>query len=736
MPKDNLARPRAGPAPRPASEDMFRPTPGPGRRGSLSCSVRSAPPMHLSPLDWAIVGVYVLLALGSGLFFAKRAGQDTSEYFLAGRRLPWWIAGTSMVATTFACDTPLVISGWVREGGIWQNWMWWSLTLCNVLAVVLFARYWRRGGVMTTAELAELRYGGPSAKVLRGVLGVFQAGITNCIILCWVLLAAAKILDVLFELDKDVSLLLASLVALSYSVLAGFWAVVVTDLVQFTLALIGAVVLAVFAWDAIGNTEGLAAAVQAGTVASQQLALLPSAGPGGLFDASFWTIPVASLVVWLGVQWWAYEYVDGGIIAVQRISASRSERDGVLAMLWYSVLHYAVRPWPWILVGIASLVMLPSVEVTAPVDGTIRSVDATRGAERLVLAPDDGSADIVVDLRALEPRDVFASRPGPSGWYPTQVMVNGAATALDAVPAGVAIEEGAVIARTDPERAYVVMLAGLLPVGLLGIAVTALLAAFMSTIDTHVNLASSFFVNDLYRRFMRRTASPTHYVNVGRVASVCVLAFAAFLASLGDSIGDLFTFFLAFLSGVGPIYVLRWLWWRIKASTEIVAMVASSCTATTLKFADTLHEVTGFGPFGAVAGYEWSVPGLSEGGSLTAPGVLVLTVAVSSAVALLSLLLTKRPAPESLVDFYRRVRPAGAWGPVRALCPEVSPPEGPAPVLLGWLGGVLAIYGLLFALGEWFLGERGLAGAFAAVMVVGAVLLVRSLRALDATASA
>jgi len=679
--------------------------------------------MLLSPLDWAIVGAYVALALASGLVLARRAGKDTDEYFLAGRRLPWWIAGTSMVATTFACDTPLVITGWVRSGGIWRNWEWWCLALCNVLAVFLFARYWRRGRVMTTAELVELRYGGRSAGLLRGTLGIFQAGLTNTIILSWVLLAAAKILGVLFELDKLTAVVLASVIALAYAVLAGFWAVVVTDIVQFPLALTGAVVLAVFAWNAIDGAAGLDAAVAAGQVAAERLALWPSAGPGGWLDASFWTAPIAALAVFLGVQWWAYEYVDGGIIAVQRISATRSERDGVLAMLWYNVAHYALRPWPWILVALASLVLLPQIEVRAPFDGTLRQATSTSGEERLVLSPAAGGEDVTLDLRALETRGVFGAPDRPSGWYPTQVLVNGEARALDAVAAGVSFRADEVIARTDPERAYVVMLAGLLPAGLLGLAITALLAAFMSTIDTHVNLASSFFVNDIYRRFLHRGAAPRTYVLVGRLASVAALAVGGTFALLADSIGALFTFFLAFLSGVGPVYVLRWLWWRVKASTEIVAMVASSATATTLHFAGALHELTGLALFGEVAAYRWDVPGLAADGALTGPGILVLTVAVSTSLALLSLLLTPKARPEALVGFYRRVRPAGAWGPVRALCPGIERPRELGPVLVGWLGGLATIFGALFAIGWYLMGhpERALAAALVACVGTHAV---------------
>ncbi|MCP3916210.1 MAG: hypothetical protein GY711_11695 [bacterium] len=234
--------------------------------------------MTFSTLDWLVIAGYAVFALGVGIVFARRAGRDVDEFFLSGRTLPWWLAGTSMVATTFASDTPLVITGWVRDAGIWQNWLWWCLAGGGLLTVFLFSRYWRRGEVMTTAELAELRYGGTGAKVLRGFLGTYQALITNTIILCWVILAAAKIMDVLFEVDKVWSVSAACALALTYSSLAGFWGVVTTDLVQFTMAMVGSVVLAVFSWNAIGGIGALEEGIAAGTISAETLSFIPPSG--------------------------------------------------------------------------------------------------------------------------------------------------------------------------------------------------------------------------------------------------------------------------------------------------------------------------------------------------------------------------------------------------------------------------------------------------------------------------
>ena len=641
--------------------------------------------MRLEALDWAVIAAYAVFALTVGVVLARRASRNVDEFFLSGRSLPWWIAGTSMVATTFAADTPLVITGWVRDHGIWKNWLWWCYAAGGLLTVFVFARYWRRGEVMTTAELAELRYGGKSARVLRGFLGVYHSAVTNGIVLCWVLLAATKIMDVLFGVDKLTALVLASGLALAYSLMAGFWGVVLTDLVQFVMAMVGSIALAVLAWDELGGRAGLEAAIQAGSVSQQALEFFPRAGASSWLDSSFWTAQVSAVAVYLGVAWWAAESVDGGGLVVQRISATRSEREGVLAALWYNVAHYGLRPWPWILVAVASIVVLPPHEVVAPASGEVAAVRAT---EIVLETPEP--VTVTWDVEAQD-------------WSP-----------LPSVRVGQTVERGQLLARTDSERAYVVMMARLLPAGLLGLVVASLLAAFMSTIDTHVNLASSFFVNDVYRRFWAPGRPPRHYVGAARAGSVLVLALAGVLAWQADSISGLFTFFLAFLGGVGPIYILRWMWWRVRASTEIVAMVASSVTTIALTFAfDT----------------GWPESPLTPEGVLSSEGRLCLVAFLSLTAALASMVLTRTPDPAALVEFYRRVRPVGAWGPVRRLCPDTARPAGLQVGLLGTVAGLALVFGILFATGNALLGRASAAGGCAVVALTGAVVVAGCLRA-------
>ncbi len=644
--------------------------------------------MSLSLIDWCVIAAYALFAVGVGLAFARRAGSSIDEFFLSGRSLPWWLAGTSMVATTFAADTPLVITGWVRDAGIWKNWLWWCFLATSMLGAFLFAPLWRRGGVMTKAEMAELRYGGRDAAVLRGFLGVMHAGFTNTITLCWVLLAAAKIVDVLFGIDKGVALAAASLIALSYSLLAGFWGVVLTDAVQFVIALVGAVALSVIAWDVAGGVEGVQAAVDPSV-----LHFMPRPGAASPLSAAFWTTPVAALLVYLGVSWWATESSDGGGLVVQRIAAARDERHGSLSLLWYAVANYALRPWPWIVVALASMVVLPNIVVRAPVAGEIAAIEASS----ITLVEHGSGVRTELSLDGATASEDWRPQPRPD------------------LAVGSSVQPGEALAATDSERAYVVMLRRYLPTGLLGLVLASLFAAFMSTVDTHVNLAASFFVNDVYRRFIAPERGAKHYVAIARVASAAVLALAGLFAYGAESIADLFTFLLAFLGGVGPVYVLRWLWWRVRARTEIAAMAASALTTSLL----------------AIVPIHWELGPLSNDGALLHEGRLLIVVAVSLSAALATIVFGRAPDPAALLPFYRRVRPVGAWGPVAALAARGERGGHAAPRLVGGAAGFALVYGSMFGIGHWLLARPLAAGVSFAIAALGVVGLTWSLRRLS-----
>jgi solute:Na+ symporter, SSS family len=313
----------------------------------------------MTGLDWSIIVLYFVLAAGIGLALSKRGGRSISDYFVGGRALPWWLAGTSMVATTFAADTPLAVTELVVRYGVAGNWLWWNMVMSGMLTVFFYARLWRRAGVLTDVEFTELRYGGKPAALLRGFRAAYLALPINLIIMGWVNLAMVEIASVTLGLPRFSALLVCFVLAGSYSVLAGLWGVVVTDMFQFGLALGGAVVLAIFAVSAVGGITGLEEGL-AGVYGSTEaaLAILPAYG-------AVW-MPAMTFAVYLGMNWWASWYPGaepgGGGYVAQRIFSSRTERDGVLATLWFNIAHYAIRPWPWILVALASTILYTDID--------------------------------------------------------------------------------------------------------------------------------------------------------------------------------------------------------------------------------------------------------------------------------------------------------------------------------------------------------------------------------------
>jgi Na+/proline symporter len=324
--------------------------------------------LQLTLVDWTIVALYFALNIGIGFYYKARAGSSVNEFFLSGRKIPWWLAGTSMVATTFAADTPLAVTGMVARGGIAGNWLWWNFVASGMLTVFFYARLWRRSGVMTDIEFSEIRYSGPPAAFLRGFRALYFGIPINCIVLGWVNLAMVKILSLVLGVNKLTALgIVLGLIAVTsfISTLSGLWGVLVTDMVQFVIAMVMVTVLAVFAVDAVGGMEQLklklAAVDQLRGVASgahgSVLSFLPDLG-------SAW-MPMITFLVYISVNWWATWYPGaepgGGGFVAQRMFSAKNEKHSLLATLWFNGVHYAVRPWPWILVGLVSLVLYPGL---------------------------------------------------------------------------------------------------------------------------------------------------------------------------------------------------------------------------------------------------------------------------------------------------------------------------------------------------------------------------------------
>jgi Na+/proline symporter len=560
--------------------------------------------MRLTPADWAIVGLYFLFNIAVGWYYKRRASSSTAEYFLSGRNVPWWLAGTSMVATTFAADTPLVVTGLVAKNGIAGNWLWWNLLASGMLTVFFYARLWRRAGVMTDIEFSELRYAGPPAAFLRGFRALYLGLLINCIILGWVNLAMAKILQLVFTISKAEALwIVVGLIVLTsaISTLAGLWGVLVTDLFQFVIKMGMVIILAVVAVRAVGGIEMMKAKLlaidqvrAAGGGHGSVLSFVPELG-------SAW-MPMLTFFVYVAVNWWATWYPGaepgGGGYVAQRMLSAKDEKHSLLATLWFNIAHYAVRPWPWILVALASLILFPGLK--------------------------------------------------------------------------------------DPETGYVRVMIDYLPSSLRGLMVAAFAAAFMSTIATQLNWGASYLVNDFYRRFVRRDASEPHYVLASRLATALLTVISAVVAFHIESIGGAWKLLIITGAGTGAVLLLRWYWWRINAWSEVSAMTAAFVVSVLLQ----------------------TVGGLDSDRPLDFARIVLITVAVTTAVWLAVTFATRPETDATLVAFYRRTRPSRlGWGPVAARAPEVQASADGLANLLDWVAGCVLVYGALFGVGKLLLQE-------------------------------
>jgi Na+/proline symporter len=455
----------------------------------------------LQPIDWAVIGIFFVLVVGIGLMAAKTAGKNTSEFFLGGRGMPWWLLGVSMVACTFSCDTPNLVTDIVRGGGVTGNWAWWAFLITGMVTVFIYAQLWRRSKVMTDLEFYELRYSGKPAAILRGFRAIYLGIFFNCLIMGSVTLAAIKIGQIIFNIDPLPTVIFASIGVVLYATAGGIKGCIWADFFQYSIAMFGAVYAAVVAVKQ-PEVGGLQALLSNEAIVSK-LSVMP--------DFSIWLAWVPMLLIPVAVQWWAVWYPGaepggGGYIA-QRMLAAKDEKNAIGATLFFNFMHYAMRPWPWIIVALASMLCYPTLE---SIQAQFPNIDPTYLKQDIA--------------------------------YP------------------------AMIARLGP--------------GLLGLVVASLIAAYMSTIGTHLNWGSSYAVNDFYARFVRRNASQKELVAVGRIMTVVLMLIAGTIAlTFLQNAQQAFKFMLLSGAGTGAIYLLRWFWYRINAWTEIAAMIAASVVA-------------------------------------------------------------------------------------------------------------------------------------------------------------
>ena len=579
--------------------------------------------MQLTFTDWAVVGLYFLFNLAIGFYYKARAGKNVDEFFLSGRTVPWWLAGTSMVATTFAADTPLAVTGMVAVGGIAGNWLWWCFVASGMMTVFFYARLWRRSGVMTDIEFSEIRYSGKPAAFLRGFRALYLALPINCIILGWVNKAMIDILMLVLGVDKFQALgIVIGMIALTsfISALSGLWGVLVTDLFQFVIKMGMVVALAVYAVDAVGGIDEM----------KQKLALVDAArgGQGSVLNFipdlnSAW-MPLITFFVYISLNWWATWYPGaepgGGGYVAQRMFSAKDEKHSLLATLWFNVAHYAVRPWPWILVGLVSLILFPGLE--------------------------------------------------------------------------------------KPETGYIRVMIQVLPPSLRGLMIAAFAAAYMSTIGTQLNWGASYLVNDFYRRFWKPDASAGHYVRASQVATVLLTIASAVVTFYLDSIAAAWKLLLVTGAGTGGVLLFRWYWWRINAWSEVSAMISAFVVSLALQLG--LHWDTD-----KPVDFAW---------------VMIVTVAITTAVWLATTFLTAPEPEDVLVAFYRRTRPsAGGWTPIAKLAPDVAPSRDAFTNFTCWLAGCTLIYSALFGAGKLILKETRIGFSLLALAVAALWFLYRTL---------
>ncbi len=583
----------------------------------------------LHPLDWTVIAAYGLLTVALGLGFRKRASRSSEEYFLSGRSLPWWILGTSMVATTFAADTPLAVTGFIRDHGIWYNWFGWHYVMSQMLAVLLFSRFWRRAGVLTDNELIELRYSGKPAAFLRGFKAGYFALLYNFIVLGWVLKGMGTVAEAVLGVDPRLAVVTGAVLALSYALLAGFWGVVVTDVIQFVLAMAGSILVAVRAVRYVGGMAELKAQLAASQLfTANTLAFVP--GGGWSWDSDF-----VKFLAFVSLMWWASHNADGGGYIIQRMAAARNERHARGATLWFVVANNALRYWPWILTALVSMVLFPVM-------------------------------------------------PGGKG----------------------------------EESAYPLVMLKVLGPGMLGLLLVSFFAAFMSTIDTHLNWGASYLVNDIYRRFLRRRAGERETVLVAKLCVLAMMACAVVVAFALSSIGKAWLFVWAMGAGIGPVLILRWFWWRINAWSEIAALASSVVMA--VGFEVTAAIQTG-------ADYRLFATPVQVGDvALQTHHKAMILVPVTIVVWLTVTLATRPVDRDRLRTFYRLVRPGGWWSDVATLEPEVRCEGLSRRIGMLWLAGCAGVFGLLFGLGKLLLGETPAGLVLLAVAVAAGVVLTRS----------
>ena len=628
--------------------------------------------MSISWIDWVIAIASILVCFVPALFLAKRSGSSTTEFFASGRNVPWWLAGLSMVATTFSSDTPNWVTEQVRRYGVAGNWQWWAFVLTGLATVFFFARLWRRSGVLTDLEFYELRYSGQSASVVRGFRAVYLGLFFNCFIMGMVTLAACKIANILFGLPAWQTIVICGVLNVVFAAHSGLWGVLVIDMIQFFIKMTAVFAAAFFSLVEVGRRIGGGPSAWAGlkalvtTLGTQQVVQSTAANAQPVMSVSDGTgqpilnmlpnfgmseLALMIFIMPIAIGWWANWYPGaepgGGSYIAQRMLASKSEKDALGGTLFFNLAHYVMRPWPWIITALCSIIVYPDLD----------------------------------SIRAAFPN--------------------------------------ADVALIGHDSAFPAMLK-FLPVGFVGLMIGGLLAANSSTILTHLNWGSSYLIHDFYRRFIRKDASESHYVNAGRVTTVLLYVVAALLSLTMSSAQQAFQVLLSIGAGTGLLYIARWFWWRVSAWCEIVAMGMSLVTSLAVPY---LMPNAGFAT------------------------TTIVQVGITTVAWLIMAFVGPATDRATLLSFVQKVKPAGpGWTEIRKAAgisdAEVAQENRVGAAFVGWVAGCTVIWSSLFAIGN-FLYAAGDPSRLSAAMlltgvfVVSGVVLLKVTRQLwaDSTAS-
>ncbi len=592
--------------------------------------------INLSTLDYVLIITFFLITLFIGIYVSKKSGKNSTEFFLSGRNMPWWLLGVSMVATTFSTDTPNFVTDIVRKEGVSSNWMWWAFLITGLLTVFVYAKLWRKSNVKTDIEFYELRYGGKPAKFLRGFRALYLGFLFNIFAMAGVTLAAIKIGSIMLGLQPWETIIYAGTVTVIFSALGGFKGVVYTDFLLFFTAMAGAIGAAYYLVN-LPEIGGIQALITHENVVDK-LSILP--------DFNNTEAIITLLIIPLAVQWWSSWYPGsepggGGYIA-QRMLAAKDENHAIGATFFFNIMHYALRPWPWILVALASLIVFPDI-----------------------------------------------------------------ASIQEAFPN---ISES----KLGDDLAYSAMLTKL-PSGLLGLVLASLIAAYMSTISTHLNWGSSYIVNDFYKQHIKKNASEKHLVAVGRISTILLMIFSALFALYLQNAKQLFDIIIMFGAGTGLIFILRWFWWRINAWSEISAMIVSGVIS--LIFSSESISSSFFG----------------ADGFLPLWAKLPTIVFITTAIWLLFTFLTKPEKHEVLEKFYLKTEPGGpGWKTVLNKIPnnktllEANKNWNVPSGILAMLLGCVLIYSCLFTTGYWIYGNYKTAIITTIIAIIACVLLIKT----------